>query len=164
MSILNFDELLNTEAIDIGKLWTIAGRCLQAGFIKVGSNSIMELPDSDIDFMCEHNDTNVDQLRTLGFVEKVIGDLYMDNFTVAVWYHPDIPNSLQVVTKDPAHWIMCQKMWEILKANPNLYRDYFWKSNPNGLIDRNMVRERINAFGWFISVLEQTGMELELKN
>lgn len=150
---MKLEMLLNMDAkLVLDDPTSVLEKCNRSGFYATGSRYVMgSVPETtDWDFMCEDTDDNNRYLLENGFYQKTIDDTYMDDASVGVWYHPDAPTMVQVVTKKSDHWKTCIRMWDIFKTNPMLYRDYFWKSNPRNPVDRNVVRERINAMMKFI--------------
>lgn len=114
----------------------------------VGSRAILQHPDinenTDYDFMEKNTPEFVEWLNKIGFEQKVIDHKYMDKATASVWQHPIV--NVQVVLKKPEHFEACREMWSVFRDNPLLFREYFWKSNPDKDIDQDVVRERIERF------------------
>lgn len=134
--------------LDDEQMW----RMLHNNLVFVGSRSVLQEPDikpeTDYDFMAEWSFEMEAWLTKIGFDQKIMNIEYMDFATTQVWIHPFV--NAQVVLKYPKHYLNCVKMWNVFKNNPVFFREYFWKSNPDETISRDLVRKRINAFLIFI--------------
>jgi hypothetical protein len=149
-------EILLNETIILDDVTSILEKLNRTAFYHTGSRSVLsDVPETtDWDFMCEDTDDNLLYLKDNGFYMMPISVDYMDDATSGVWYHPDAPNSVQVVTKKMQYWKTCIKMWDVFKTNPILFRDYFWKSYKRNPLERDVVRKRINAMLIFIKECE----------
>lgn len=116
-------------------------------FDLVGSRLI--LPDevkatTDYDYIGVDNDLSRDWLDVIGFYKKKIKPEYMDDATTGVWERDGYP--LQVCLKDPEYFVRVYAFWSEMKKKPEIFREFFWKSNPNGMVVQDAIRERVNIY------------------
>ena len=141
---------------------------LLSHFHYVGSRSVLEetepdlVKNSDLDFMISESKFEEERAWVIanGFYLNKIETHYMDDHTVAVWqYTPkfnkddmrvtsidDRSEQIQIVVKRDESYDKLKVMWATFRANPSLFRDYFWKSNPKAPLETEIVKSRVNHF------------------
>lgn len=137
-----FDNAVHIKNEPIGLL----RKKIEGMFTLVGSRRILHesmVMNSDWDYAGVDDDISLDFLLSEGFERKIVSKDYMDSATTSVWTHPMLKD-LQVTLKSVDKWDSIIDMWKHFDQKPHQFRDNFWKSNPNGLIDQDMVRARID--------------------
>lgn len=130
-----------------GTLKAITALCCRNDFYLVGSRAV--LPDTEIgetadfDFIAADSLSNREYLLSKGFVEKKFGD-YVDESTVAM-YEAGLGVPVQVTLRKPECMPALKTMWELMKANPELYRQKLWKRSTGVHKSREGITQYINS-------------------
>ena len=149
MATFNVNDIISrsrTQAC-VNSFQTIV-QLMSLGAVLSGSRRVLSdvesmqaaIEDSDFDFICIDNKTNVQKLLTLGFVAKPINNEYKDITTVDVYEKIVGDIKIQVASKHEKYWIPLLKFWDFLAANPEVFINTFWKRNTYG----HIIKANIN--------------------
>ena len=123
-----------TTSADIFKF---CATLFSAGFQLAGSRRVLgnipqysdAIENSDYDFICLETADNLELLKRLGFKCKTLEAGYKDAATIDVYETAQYGIKIQVAVKRLKYWEQCVRLWEFLRANPEVFVHKFWKRN-----------------------------------